>query len=124
MSKNQGVQFGNDVGLYEGEYKDGEHHGQGTETYPNGEKYIGEWKDGGKNGQGTFTTPDGEKYVGEWKDNKFHGQGTYTFGKGEFDGNKYVGEFREDEIWNITVYDKNGNIIDKYVNGVRRLGTL
>ena len=109
---------------YMGEWKDGKRHGQGNMTYHDGRKYVGEWKDGGKNGQGTFTSPDGEKYVGEWKDNKFHGQGTYTFGKGEFDGNKYVGEFREDEIWNITVYDKNGNIIDKYVNGVRQLGNL
>ena len=90
----------------------------------NGTKFEGQFKEGKRNGQGTFTSPDGEKYVGEWKDNKFHGKGTYFFGKGEFDGNKYVGEFREDEILNITVYNKNGNIIDKYVNGVRQLGTL
>ena len=30
--------------------------------------YVGDWKDGEKNGQGTFTFPDGEKYVGEWRD--------------------------------------------------------
>ena len=29
--------------------------GQGTYTYPNGEKYEVEWKDGEKHGQGTFT---------------------------------------------------------------------
>ena len=44
-----------------------------------------------QNGQGTYTFPDGEKYVGEWENNKKHGQGTYTFP----DGSKYEGEFRE-----------------------------
>ena len=55
-------------------------------------------------------------YEGEWKDDKKHGQGTYTFP----DGGKLVGEFREDAPWNITDYDKNGNIKAKYVNGVRQ----
>ena len=32
-------------------------------------------------------------------------------------GEKYVGEFKENEPWNITVYDKNGNLIQKVVNG-------
>ena len=34
--------------------------GQGTYTYPNGEKYVGEWKDGEQNGQGTYTYPNGD----------------------------------------------------------------
>ena len=55
-------------------------------------------------------------YEGEWKDDKKHGQGSYTFP----DGGKLVGEFREDAPWNITDYDKNGNIKVKYVNGVRQ----
>ena len=55
-------------------------------------------------------------YEGEWKDDKKHGQGTYTFP----DGGKLVGKFREDAPWNITDYDKKGNIKVKYVNGVRQ----
>ena len=27
-------------------------------------------------GQGTFTYPNGEKYVGAWKNGKYNGQGT------------------------------------------------
>jgi len=42
------------------------------------------------NGQGTYTFPDGQKYEGEWKDDEYHGQGTFTWS----DGDKYVGEFK------------------------------
>ena len=31
---------------YVGEYKDGKRSGQGTQTYPDGEKYEGSWKNG------------------------------------------------------------------------------
>jgi len=34
------------------------------------------------NGQGTETFPDGDKYVGKWKNGEYHGQGTYTYPDG------------------------------------------
>ena len=40
-------------GTYIGEVVDGLPHGQGTWTYPNGNKYVGEYKNGKKNGKGT-----------------------------------------------------------------------
>ena len=76
-----------------GQYKNDLRNGQGTNIYLNGEKYIGEHKDGLKNDLGTYIYPDGNKYDGEWKDGK---------------------------PWNLTIYDKNGNIIGKWVNGVRQ----
>ena len=57
------------------------------DTYP---EYKGEVENGVPNGQGTLTTPNGWKYVGEWKGG---------------------------EMWNGTIYDKDGNIIKKVVNG-------
>ena len=60
---------------------------------------------------------DGEKYEGDWRNGKYHGQGTYTSSK---DGEKFVGEWKDDKEWNITEYDKNGNIIGKWVNGVKQ----
>ena len=45
---------------------------------------------------------------------KEKGQGAFTYPNGR----KGVGEFRNDRLWNITDYDKHGNIIGKYVNGV------
>ena len=55
--------------------------------------------------------------MGEWKDGKKHGQGTFIYGKGKWEGDKYEGEWKNDEMWNGTMYDKNGNIIGKWVNG-------
>ena len=65
------------------------------------------------NGFGKYKYLDGDSYEGEWKDGKYHGKGTKTFLNGE----KYVGEFKENEPWNISVYDKNGNLIEKVENG-------
>jgi hypothetical protein len=63
---------------------------------------VGEWKDGEKHGQGSYTYPDGGKYEGEWKVGKNHGQGTFTFS----DGGKYVGEFKDGNIYSKTVNGK------------------
>jgi len=45
--------------------------GQGTFTYPNGEKYEGEWKNGKKHGHGTYTWSDGKSM----KENSRMGKG-------------------------------------------------
>ena len=47
--------------------------GQGTKTWPNGDKYVGEWRDDNINGQGTFTYSNGTIENGIWKDDKFLG---------------------------------------------------
>ena len=78
------------ISSYEGEWKDGKPHGQGTESQSS-YVYEGGWKDGIKNGHGTFSYTEGDSYVGELKNSLFHGQGTFTF----TDGSKYVGEFKE-----------------------------
>ena len=123
-------------GKYVGEIKNGRPNGQGTFTFLNGTKYVGEFKDGLENGQGTYTWTNGRKYVGEWKDGKTHGQGTMNFPnglkyEGEFkdgkgngqgtltwsDGKKYVGEWKKGKPWNTRLYDKDGNITKKVVNG-------
>ena len=100
---------------YLGEIENGGPNGQGTLISPDGDKYVGEFKDGYRNGQGTYAWSNGNKYIGEWRDGKYHGQGTYTSIKGY----KYVGEWRENKSWNGKEYDKNGNIIGKFVNGAK-----
>ena len=76
--------------IYEGEFKNGKEHGQGSDTYSNGKKFIGEYKEGKRSGKGILTHPDGNRYVGEFKNDAFDGQGIYTYS----DGTKYVGEFK------------------------------
>jgi len=52
-------------------------------------------------------------YVGKWKNGELHGQGTFT----NLMGDKYEGEWKDGNMLNGTHYDKNGNIIGKFVNG-------
>ena len=100
---------------YKGKFRGGYRNGQGTYTWSDGDKYVGEFKGDKPNGQGTYTWSDGRKYEGRFKDGKKHGRGTFTSIKGY----KYVGEWRRDKPWNVKFYDKNGNIIGKFVNGVK-----
>jgi hypothetical protein len=137
----QGIYTSPDGAKYEGEFKDFEKHGHGIETFPHGDKYVGGFKDGFKNGQGTYTWSNGGKYVGEYKDGDPNGQGTETFpngnqyvgefkdgkrnGQGTYtwsNGEKYDGEWRKNIEWNLTIFDKDGNIIGRFANGKRSLG--
>ena len=109
----QGIIAYPDGDEYQGQLKNGRLYGQGTYTFNDGGIYVGQWKDSQIHGQGTLTWSDGRKYVGQWKVGTWNGEGTFIFP----DGRKYVGEFKVDKPWNITGYDKNGNIIAKWVNG-------
>ena len=59
---------GNKYGIYEGEWKDSERHGQGTYDDNAGSIYIGEWKYDERSGEGIQIYPDGSKYEGQWID--------------------------------------------------------
>ena len=52
--------------------------GQGTETFPDGQKYEGDWKNDEWNGYGTYVSPNGWTHTGEWKDHTRAGKGTRT----------------------------------------------
>ena len=89
---------------YEGEYSVTDYsgapipHGRGTMTHVNGDKYEGEFKNGMHHGKGTYTWGSGpnkgDRYVGEFKDGNWNGKGTYTFK----DGRKLVGEWKDGEL--------------------------
>jgi|GEM_PF-4907564 len=98
-------------GVYEGYFIQGKRHGQGTQTWPSGDKYTGAWKDHKKHGQGTYTWPNGNKYTGAWKDHKKHGQGTFTWA----DGDKYTGAWKDDK--------KHGQGTYNYASGNKYTGT-
>jgi len=107
-------------GIYEGNWKDGIWHGQGTYSALENE-YKGDWngtcKGDCENGFGVYIYPDegmqgtgdGGEYVGEWKDGYWHGQGTYTWATGD----KYIGEWKDDLMNGQGTYTwANG---DKYI---------
>jgi hypothetical protein len=52
-------------------------------------------------------------YVGEIENEEPNGHGTLT----NTNGTKSEGEWSNGEMWNGTLYDKNGNILGKWVNG-------
>jgi len=87
----QGTLTFSDGSSYEGEYRDDKKHGQGTYTHSDGSSFEGEYRDDKRHGQGTLTKPNGDKYVGEFKDGKQDGQGTETYS----DGRKYAGEWKD-----------------------------
>ena len=42
-------------------------------------RYDGNWKRGEKHGEGTYFFPNGDRYEGIWLKGKQHGKGTYFF---------------------------------------------
>ena len=68
---------------YEGEFKNGKKHGNGTMNWDNG-KYKGQWKENLPDGEGIYTSVDGSAYEGSWKNGKQHGKGMFFFYNGDF----------------------------------------
>lgn len=64
-------------GIYTGQLRGMTFHGYGTyESYAvGGTSYEGEWKNGVFHGQGTLTFANGSKLFGEFKDGSIHGIG-------------------------------------------------
>ena len=77
--------------MYEGEFVNGQHHGEGIKTYSNGDIYKGEWEDGLRHGRGTITWSSGASYDGQWKKDKRCGEGIKTYSNGDI----YKGEWQD-----------------------------
>lgn len=56
--------------MYEGGWKDGFFHGQGTYVWPDGTTFEGEWNVGFPQGNGKLTTADGQKWNGQFNNGK------------------------------------------------------
>ena len=64
----------NPSGRYEGEVnQDGNWHGKGVISWPDGRRYVGEWWNSDRTGHGTLTYPDGRVESGQWENDKFLG---------------------------------------------------
>ena len=77
-------------GRFEGQWRNGKKHGHGTQIRPDGGRYEGDWRNGKEDGHGTQIRPDGGRYEGDWRNGKEDGHGTQILR----DGNRYDGEYR------------------------------
>ena len=71
-----------DGGVYEGTFRNGRQHGQGSYQLPNGYRYEGDWVKGEILGQGRATFPNGSVYEGQFAEGKPNGTGTITYADG------------------------------------------
>ena len=101
---------------YVGEISNGVPNGQGTYTFFEGHKYVGEFKDGEMNGKGIFKWSNGDRFEGEFSNGFKNRKGTFYFFQY---GRKGIGEWKNGKKWNVTYYDGNNRIVDKYVYGKR-----
>ena len=98
-------------GFYEGEFKEGIMHGQGTFTYPDGRVWKGEFKNGKMwTGCGACVFSNGSEYEGEYSEGRRNGQGKFVYP----DGRIIEGEFKEGKMWNVTgvVVRKDGSVYE------------
>ncbi len=77
--------------IFEGDFVDGQPHGEGVDTRPDGSRYEGDFAEGRRNGTGRLRLPDGSTYEGTFVDGARAGTGTYTSASG-----RYTGEWAED----------------------------
>jgi hypothetical protein len=95
------------MGVYEGDFKHGKKHGNGTMKWDNGARYKGEWENDMMHGKGEFTGVDGSVYNGEWREHRREGRGIFTSAQGW----KYEGEWKDNERdGEGTMYYANGDV--------------
>jgi len=81
-------------GVYEGAFRNGLQHGQGTFRMPNGYEYTGDWVDGEIVGQGVARFANGSVYEGSFAKGKPEGLGKITYA----DGGTYEGSWLAGKI--------------------------
>jgi TonB family protein len=91
--------YGDRLGRYHGDYRDGKPNGRGTYTSANGNRYEGEYRNGLRHGRGVYTYANGGRYEGEYRDGKPHGFGTFTRGRATYSGRWVNGCFRHAGQW-------------------------
>jgi hypothetical protein len=111
---------------YVGEFRNGEPHGQGTLSFPDGAKYVGEFSNGQPHGQGTTTDSDGSFFVGTFRDGRVFGQGKlfsrkgYLLAEGNWSSDKDL--VVADEPWHSIGGTANGSANFIATNSIRQSG--
>ena len=96
--------------MYTGLWKDDEKHGCGVGMWPNGRRYEGDWKGELPNGKGHMKFPNGNEYKGDFEDGEGTGEGVYIYA----DGRVYKGKHAD--------FLANGVGVMHYPNGTKKAG--
>jgi len=101
---------------YVGEFNEQRKHGIGSYSFSDGGVYTGEWQNDFPNGEGLRTWSNGETYYGDWKDGYKHGIGTYTYENGA----AHTGQYENDLPHGPGEYTYSGmKHVGDWVNGKR-----
>lgn len=77
---------------FEGSFKRGARHGDGTYYHHDGSRYEGQFQEGMMEGTGKYFNSDNEVFEGEWHNSQRHGHGSFTY----HDGTIYDGKWQAD----------------------------
>ncbi len=99
---------------YDGEWKAGKKHGQGSYTWADGERYEGQWDNGTKSGLGAYFWTNGDRYEGQFVDGIYHGEGIFTYASGR----TVSGEWDAGKPWNAVARDASGEVTHGFSEGV------
>lgn len=89
---------------------EGQPHGEGLAKFPQGDTYEGDFVHGTFEGECTYLNhAEGDRFMGTYKDNARE-QGTYVWN----DGTYFTGTFRNNDLYEGTLYDVNGNVLKEY----------
>jgi hypothetical protein len=114
-----GIETCPDGSRYEGTYLKGVREGQGIYVWPDKSCYKGSFKNGFMAGFGIFQWPTGNKYEGMWKESKMHGEGKYTWNNGNTYSGGYCEGLKHGE--GVFQYSNGKNIKARWIRGCIQL---
>lgn len=94
------VHSSSDKSVYDGEFLEGQVHGQGImqfDDHPAFKSYDGQWQKGAFHGWGHLELLSGEFYKGFWKQGQRNGEGYHKYGRNGI-LSAYKGEWKNDEF--------------------------
>jgi hypothetical protein len=122
--ENQGTLTIENLGQYEGIFKNSFFHGEGNFVFSNiGDVYNGGWKNGQIHGEGKYTFANKELYDGSFQLGSKHGKGVMFF----MNGDVYDGNWDMDQKFGEGVYKTSdgikyeGMFADGFVNGTGKI---
>ena len=80
---------------YTGDWVEGRQTGHGVFTWSNGDRYEGQFKDNQKHGTGTQYYASEGNYIGDWVEDKKAGKGVFIWTTGD----RYEGQYKNDAIY-------------------------